>query len=154
MPLSDLHTIPPDETDRHVESPDCPCGPRKLPARGRFMWAHQREGQPRGEPTGIVFQKPQPDPMEEALVDWMRNAELRKDGQVTHTGINLVGRQEYAQKYARLIADHIKAHGDDLGKLTDHLSGTTGAGAHVRVWQFAGHVAEGAIEHLRRQGLL
>jgi hypothetical protein len=156
--MPDIHVIPPDDSIEHIRSEDCPCGPAKHRARGRWLISHRAQdgrapGWTAGQAAGIMFQ-PQPDPMEAALVEWMRVAELRKDGQVTHTGVNLVGNEANARKYARLIADHIKANGPDLAKLTDHLSGTTGAGAHVRAWNFAPHIAEGAIEALARKGLL
>jgi hypothetical protein len=152
--LADLHVIPDRDTTTHLETPDCPCRPRPLPARGRTMWAHQREGEPRGEPGGIRFRREPPDPMEEALVEWLRCAELRKNGQVTHTAVNVVGHKVYARHYAKTIADHIKANGPNLAELTYHLQHPLRGGRKVRAYTFAGHIAEGAIEELHRKGLL
>ncbi|MFE3081816.1 hypothetical protein [Nocardia tengchongensis] len=152
--LPDMHVIPPDDTQEHIQSPDCPCGPRQLPARGRSMWAHQREGSEPAEPTGIRFRQEPPCPMEEALVEWMRSAELRKDGEVTHTGVNLVGHETYARHYAKTIADHIKANGVDVEALTYHLQHPLKGGQKVRAYAFAPHIAEGAIEALTRKGLI
>ncbi|WP_040853791.1 hypothetical protein [Nocardia niigatensis] len=154
MTLPDLHVIPPEDTQEHSQSPDCPCGPRRVAARGRSMWAHQLEGVAAPEPTGIRFRKEPPCPMEEALVEWMRCAELRKDGEVTHTGVNLVGREDYARHYAKTIADHIKANGPDLAALTYHLQHPLKGGQKVRAYAHAGHIAEGAIEALTRKGLI
>lgn len=151
----DMHVLPPEDTREHAQSPDCECGPRRVPARGRNMWIHQLEGVDTAPaPTGIQFRKQPPDPMEEALVDWMRSAELRKNGEVTHTGINLVGHETYARHYAKTIADHIKTNGPDLEALTYHLQHPLKGGQKVRSYAFAGHIAEGAIEALRLKGLL
>lgn len=154
MPLPDMHAIPPMDTRDHTESPDCACGPRRMPARGRSMWVHQIEGAPEPELGGVKFRKDPPCPMEEALVEWMRVAELRKDGEVTHTGVNLVGHETYARHYARVIADHVKANGPDVQALADHLQHPLKGGKKVRSYGFAGHVAEGAIEALTRKGLV
>jgi hypothetical protein len=156
--MSDLHVLPENDSVEHTETADCPCHPTAHEARGRMLYNHHpadgpRPGGPAASP-GVIFAVEPPCPIEEALIEWMRCAYLRKDGVVTHEGVNLVGNRENARRYAKLIADHIKAEGPDPAKLTDHLGGTTGAGAHVRVWNFAGHIAEGALEELRRKGLV
>ncbi len=152
--LRDMHVVPPGDTREHTESPDCACGPRRLPARGRNMWVHQIEGAPEPELGGVKFRKEPPDPMEEALVEWMRCAELRKNGKTTHTAVNLVGHETYARHYAKTIAEHIKTNGPDLAALTYHLQHPLKGGQKVRSYTYAGHIAEGAIEHLTRKGLL
>lgn len=152
--LPDMHVMPPEDTRAHAESPDCVCGPRQIPARGRTMWVHQLEGAPEPELGGIKFRRPAPDPIEEALVEWMHSAELRKDGEVTHTGIQLVPNEHYARHYAATIADHIKANGPDIAALSAHLQHPLKGGQKVRNYTHSHHIAEGAIEALRRKGLL
>lgn len=96
----------------------------------------------------------EPDPVEEALVEWMAAADLYLDGKRTQQGVNLVGNETIAQPYAQMIAEHLAEHGPDQTALTDFLLDPEGAGQHVRAYAFAPQIAEGILRMLDRKGLL
>jgi hypothetical protein len=154
-----MHIRPEGDSIVHTETADCQCNPSAHTGRGGTLYNHHpttgtRPGRPSHAGTGIMLKVAPPCPIETALIEWMRCADLSKEGQITHAGVNLVGSRENAARYAKLIADHIKTNGHDVQALTDHLLHPQGAGKHVKVYSFAAHVAEGAIEALRRKGLV
>ncbi|MDG3012397.1 hypothetical protein G4X40_19845 [Rhodococcus sp. D2-41] len=94
------------------------------------------------------------DPVVDALVEWMREADLYRDGRRTQRGVNLVGNEVIAKPYAHMIAEHLAEHGPDLGLLTDFLLDPERAGKHVRAYAFAPQIAEGIVHMLDQEGLL
>ncbi|WP_063039688.1 hypothetical protein [Nocardia pseudovaccinii] len=103
----------------------------------------------------IEIRKPEPDPIETALLEWIPSADLYLDGERTHEGLNLLGGNEVTGKaWARIITKHLATNGYGLMALTAALLDPKGAAQHVRTYAFAPQVAEGILAMLDRKGLL
>lgn len=94
------------------------------------------------------------DPVEAALVAWMRCADLYRDGRPTRTGLRLLGGNVAAERaYAAAIAAHLRERGSGLDALIECLLDHTRAGKIVRAYSIADEIAEGALVMLQGKGL-
>lgn len=101
----------------------------------------------------IELQVPEENPIEKALIEWFRDADLYRDGVLVHKGVNLLGSNEVAARlYAKAIRGHLAA-GTDLDKLTKFLLSREAA-QHVRAYSSAPMIAEGILTMLTERRLL
>jgi hypothetical protein len=102
----------------------------------------------------IELQVSEPDPIETALIEWFRAADLYRDGVLVHKGVNLLGSNEgVAKVWAKKIANSLAAGALDIESLTAFLLSRDSA-QHVRAYSSAPIIAEGILLMLHGKGLL
>ncbi|MGW0052063.1 hypothetical protein [Nocardia nova] len=102
----------------------------------------------------IELQQAEPDPIETAIVQWCRKADLYRDGELVRQGVNLLGSNEpVAKAWAALIAAHLAAGDHTVEALAKFLLSQDAAG-HVRVYSSAPIIAEGLLVMLTERNLL
>ncbi|MEV6258057.1 hypothetical protein AB0L97_32860 [Nocardia sp. NPDC051911] len=102
----------------------------------------------------IELQLPEKDPVEQALLDWFPKADLYRDGELVHRGVNLLGGSAVAAAaYAKAITAHLAAAGPDIAALGKFLL-SKDAARHVRANSSAPLIAESIITMLTERGLL
>lgn len=96
---------------------------------------------------------PEPDPIEAAVVEWVKSADLYRHGELVREGVNLLGSNEMAAKaWAKVLAPRLHEPIDRDG-LAEFLRSHQAA-EHVRTYSHASIIAEGILVMLDRKGLL
>ncbi|MFE3229319.1 hypothetical protein [Nocardia sp. NPDC059228] len=101
----------------------------------------------------IEFRIPEPDPIEAAVVEWVKSADLYRDGELVREGVNLLGSNEVAAKaWGSVLASRLREPIDRDGLAEFLLSRE--AAQHVRAYSSAPLIAEGILVMLKTKGLL
>ena len=102
----------------------------------------------------IELQTPEPDPIETAIVEWTKSADLYRDGELVRPGVNLLGGAEHiAKRWAKVLAPQLRDGNHDRDSLARILN-SKAAGEHVRANSSAPMIAEGLLVMLTGKGLL
>ena len=102
----------------------------------------------------IEFQTPGPDPLEAAIVEWCKSADLYRNGVLVRPGVNLLGSAEHiAKRWAKILAPQLRDGNHDRESLARILN-SKDAAQHVRANSSAPMIAEGLLIMLERKGLL
>lgn len=96
---------------------------------------------------------PEAHPVETAIVEWVRSADLYRDGELVRSGLNLLGSNEIAAKaWAKTIVARLDSPVDRESLAAFLL--TKEASQHVRMYSQAQPIAEGLLHMLETKGLL
>ncbi|OXR46649.1 hypothetical protein B7C42_01623 [Nocardia cerradoensis] len=102
----------------------------------------------------IELQQAEPDPIETAIVQWCRKADLYRDGELVRQGVNLLGSNEpVAKAWAKLVAGHLATGDHTRDGLAKFLLSRDASG-HVRAYSSAPIIAEGLLAMLTERNLL
>lgn len=102
----------------------------------------------------IELPQNEPDPIEAAIVEWTKSADLYRNGVLVRPGVNLLGSADHiAKRWAKVLAAHLRDGDHDRESLARFLN-SQAAGEHVRANSSAPMIAEGLLLMLERKGLL
>lgn len=102
----------------------------------------------------IELPQNEPDPIEAAIVEWTKSADLYRNGVLVRPGVNLLGSADHiAKRWAKILAPQLRDGNHDRASLARILN-SKDAAQHVRANSSAPMIAEGLLIMLERKGLL